>query len=314
MIALQAPAFWRERNAWQSKLLAPLAFVYAHVARLRLTLSPQTKQFSIPIICVGNATLGGAGKTPVCRYVHDMLRATGQAKNPCVVMRGYRGSQKGPLLVTPTHSVADIGDEAVMQARHLPVIVGRNRSAAILYAIRMGFDAILTDDGLQSPFYRDFNLLVVDGPYGFGNGKVFPAGPLRMKLADTLARVDAVCVIGGGMGLPMLDKPSYEAQMRADSAPFPNQPVIAFAGLGRPEKFRETLYALDQPVQFFVPFPDHHLYTVHELESLARRGLPLLTTEKDWVRLPKEWQQKVSFLPVQLLVQNGEALVRSLPV
>jgi tetraacyldisaccharide 4'-kinase len=253
----------------------------------------------VPVICVGNPTVGGAGKSPTTQAIAARLAALGET--PAIVTRGYGGSLQGPVLVDPAaHTPAEVGDEALTHAALFPTVVGRDRLAAARLAVEAGASIVVMDDGFQNPsLAKDLSLLVVDGAVGFGNGRVLPAGPLRAPFLPQLALAHALVVVGDGeAGEAVADlarkagKPVLAAGLVPDAAalaPFLGRNVLAFCGIGRPEKFVETLGQAGIRNAVLRPFPDHHAYAEEDAAQLlgeaARTGLPLVTTAKDRVKL-----------------------------
>jgi tetraacyldisaccharide 4'-kinase len=280
---MRAPDFWRHDGPL-ARLLAPLGRLYgASVARKAGTAHPA--RAGVPVICVGNLTAGGSGKTPVAIAIAGALIARG--RTPFFLTRGYGGKQKTPLRVPPDADAARVGDEALLLAGAAPVIVAADRAAGARLAVREGADVIVMDDGHQNfSLAKDLSLVVVDGAAGFGNGRMIPAGPLRESVAQGLARADAVIVMGAGNpDLAGFAGPVLRAHLVTDAASFAGRPVFAFAGIGRPEKFIESLRGAGVPVAGTRFFPDHHPYSAAEIAALKATGLPLVTTEKDIVRL-----------------------------
>lgn len=287
---MKTPDFWR-RHDWQSLLLAPFGWIYGALT-LRRMARPGWRA-PVPVISVGNFTAGGAGKTPTAIAIAKALIARGE--RPFFLTRGHGGREAGPLRVDPSRqSAGDIGDEPLLLVRHAPVIVARDRAAGARLAIAAGASCLVLDDALQNPaLAKDFSLAVIDGGFGFGNGRCVPAGPLRAPVAASLARVDAVLVIGKdetGAGRAVAGEiPVFAAEMRPSMGAevLAGREVAAFSGIGRPEKFRDTLTALGAKVVAFHAFADHHAFTDAEARSLlASAGeRTLVTTEKDHVRL-----------------------------
>jgi tetraacyldisaccharide 4'-kinase len=294
---MREPAFWHRPSSWKSHLLRPLAALYGAVAARRL----QREGFDagIPVLCVGNYHMGGAGKTPTVLALADMLRELGET--PVVLSRGYGGKLRGPVLVDPAgHNAADIGDEPLMMASHLPVVVARDRIDGVALARSRRASVILMDDGFQNPaIAKDASLIVIDGIRGVGNGKVFPAGPLRAPLPPQLARTDALVVVGegaasksiaasiaarGGQVFPAHLKPDAQSLSR-----LAGKRALAFAGIGDPQRFFRTLRANGIEVTQQRAFADHHPFSPSEIETLLadakRDALVLVTTEKDLARL-----------------------------
>jgi tetraacyldisaccharide 4'-kinase len=293
---MRAPEFWRQEGGLAGRLLAPAGCALAHAGRLRRYAARPTI-LPVPVICIGNLVAGGAGKTPVALAVGQYLRARGA--NPHFLLRGYGGRLPGPVQVDPQrHSARDVGDEALLLAAAGPSWVARDRAAGGLAALRDGAGIVVMDDGFQNPgLFQDLSLLVVDGAYGFGNGRVMPAGPLREPIADGLDRADAVVVMGpdrAGISATVA-KTAEIPILGASLTPTPAAEalagcrIIAFAGIGRPEKFFDSLAALPCTLVATHPFPDHHRYTDDELAALRRDAAGsdalLVTTAKDAARL-----------------------------
>jgi tetraacyldisaccharide 4'-kinase len=294
---MRAPSFWWRDGAATAKLLGPLAAVYGAVAARRL--AQPGRQAGIPVLCVGNLTLGGAGKTPVAIAVTRLLKAA--LRRPFVLSRGYGGRLAGPIEVDAArHTARDVGDEPLLLARVAPTIVARDRVAGAEAARKAGASVVVMDDGFQNPSLRkDVSLLVVDGRRGIGNACVFPAGPLRAPLDAQLDRADGIVVVGEGTGAAGLTAragarglPVFHGKLLPDqavTAGIADGKVLAFAGIGDPEKFFATLVACGIEASIKLRFPDHHRYTAAEAEALLkeaeRQGLALVTTEKDLVRL-----------------------------
>jgi tetraacyldisaccharide 4'-kinase len=263
------------------------------------------------VICVGNLTAGGSGKTPVALAIGARLKAKGL--RVFFLTRGYGGSESGPLEVTSSsHTATQVGDEALLLARSAPTIVARDRATGAALAEEKGAEVIVMDDGHQNfTLAKDLSLVVVDGETGFGNGRMIPAGPLREPLAQGLARADAVVVMqGGDPDLAGYPGPRLHARLMAKDNDFKGKAVFAFAGIGRPEKFLSSLKdagAIVTGTQFFA---DHHPFTAEEISALkARAGDALLvTTEKDLVRLGGKDRADVSALPVEACFDDEPAL------
>ncbi|GIQ72479.1 tetraacyldisaccharide 4'-kinase [Bradyrhizobium sp. RD5-C2] len=294
---MREPAFWHRPSSWTSQLLRPLAALYGAVAARRMQHSGVDA--GIPVICVGNYHVGGAGKTPTVLALAKLLRELDE--RPVVLSRGYGGRLAGPAKVDrDSHTAADIGDEPLMMAATLPVVVSRDRAAGLALARAQNASVILMDDGFQNPsVLKDTCLIVIDGTRGVGNGRVIPAGPLRAPLSPQLERTDALIVVGEGSGakkiaadLAARGKPILLAHLRPDEASLSalrDQRVLAFAGIGDPARFFNTLRASGVDVVRNTAFPDHHTFTKDEIEQLVADArsdaLTLVTTEKDLARL-----------------------------
>jgi tetraacyldisaccharide 4'-kinase len=299
------PEFW-ERPGPLPRLLAPLGWAYGAAGRLRRAAATPWRA-PVPVLCVGNLVVGGAGKTPVAMDLARRLIERGE--RPHLLSRGYGGRLAGPIQVDPArHGYREVGDEALLLARVAPTWIARDRAAAAKAAIAAGATALVLDDGFQNPsLVQDLKIVVVDGLYGLGNGYVLPAGPLREPAASGLARADAVVVMGeaaSGFALPPVAPPVLRAHLvlREGAAVLQGARVVAFAGIGRPQKFFEFLDRCGARVVARHGFADHHPYTAAALEPIlaeaARRDAQVLTTEKDRVRIPKELRDRITPVPV----------------
>jgi tetraacyldisaccharide 4'-kinase len=318
---MRAPDFWGPRAGPGGRLaacaLAPLsgAFGLAGCARQCLT---RPWQSEVPVICVGNLTAGGAGKTPCVLSIVERLAA--RSIDAHILIRGYGGRARGPLRVDPErHDAREVGDEALLLAAQAPTWVGAKRCATARAAIAAGAQILVMDDGFQNPsLAKDLSLIVVDGGYGFGNGRVMPAGPLREPVVRGLARAQAVVVMGedatgiaDGLGNRL-------AMLHARLAPEPGGPVldgqavVAFAGIGRPDKFFETLGDGGARVVARHAFADHHPYKKYELTRMVNEaeaaGARMVTTEKDAVRLPATWRERIDVVRVRVEWADSDAL------
>ena len=294
---MRAPSHWQQPPRLLARLLAPVAALYGLAGRLRARLTVPYRA-SVPVICLGNVTAGGTGKTPLAIALAERLRAAGHA--PVFLTRGYGGHMAGPVLVDPAAmSAAEVGDEALVLARHARTVVARDRRAGANAAVRAGASVIVMDDGYQNPsLHKDVNLLVADAGAGLGNGLLIPAGPLRERPEAALARADALIVVGPGdaadrlanlaraRGLPVFAAALVPA---GDTAAIGGKRLLAFAGIGRPQKFFDSLAAAGARVRLTRAFPDHHPFTERQAQALlddARaHALELVTTEKDMARL-----------------------------
>jgi tetraacyldisaccharide 4'-kinase len=310
---MRPPEFWSRppgRPGIAARLLAPFAAMYGAVVRARLRRSPQLRP-NVPVICIGNLTLGGAGKTPVAIAILERLKAL--RASPVALTRGYGGSLNGPVMVEPDHIAAEIGDEPILLARHAPTVVAKDRAAGARACVAAGAGVIVMDDGFQNPsISKDLSIAVVDSESGFGNGRVFPAGPMRESARDGLKRADAVVLMGRG---PF--DPGHPRTLRADirapfAAPFDGRRVVAFAGIGRPEKFFHSLERAGAEIVSVFAYPDHHVFDdadIDRMRALAKaRGAVLATTEKDFVRLSPRLRRGILTLPVEVRFEDERAL------
>lgn len=309
MIQLTAPRFWYQKASWRSAVLWPLSVLYRVTTKLRTAFATPYKS-SLRVICIGNVTAGGAGKTPVAIA---LVHATA-ANRPVFLMRGYRGTSAAATLVTKPDAAIH-GDEAVVLAEHAPVIVAKDRAAGLRLAETSGFDLVIADDGFQNPhFIKSASVLVFDGGVGIGNGAYMPAGPLREPLREALLRANAAVVIGDdktNLRGELFSVPVFGAAF--DTSMRPSGRYLAFAGIGRPDKFFDTLKRAGFDLAETVSFPDHHAYSDSDMErlySLAQRHQAhLITTEKDRVRLSARHAAMVTALPVTLEIEDIAGLV-----
>lgn len=317
---MRAPDIWTQTGT-AARLavcaLAPLGTIYgatvAWKARHAMPYRPKAN-----VICVGNLTAGGSGKTPVTVAIARALTARGL--RPVILSRGYRGRIRGPAFVDPeASSAADTGDEPLLLARAAPVIVARNRAHGAQLADAEGFDVIVMDDGHQNfGVDKDLSIVAVDAETGFGNGRVLPAGPLREPVAQGLARAGAVILAGDGMPpLPGFNGPILRAHLvPADTEGLKGKQVIAFAGIGRPQKFFDTLQRLGVTIIEACRYADHHAYTASDIARLKAKardhGAMLITTEKDFVRLTPLQRENIAVLPVRAVFDDAAALDRLL--
>lgn len=309
------PAFWQGRpDHPAARLLAPAAALYGAMTARRM--ERPGRRAPCPVICLGNFTLGGAGKTPAARAIAMIARSHGA--DPVFLSRGYGGRLPGPVRVEPgVHDAREVGDEPLLLARDAATVIARDRPAGAVLCAQLGATVIVMDDGLQNPsLEKDLVLAVVDGGAGHGNGRVFPAGPLRAPARCQWPHVGGVILIGdgeagervaaeaAGRGLPV-----HRGRLAAEGAAFAGRPVLAFAGIGRPQKFFDTLAGVGARHAGTRAFPDHHPYRPAELDALvaeARRlGAGLVTTEKDAMRLPRGFAE---VLPVRLVFEHPDAV------
>ncbi len=299
-VSRREPSWWYGTSSWPwPRVLAPVSAIYGRVAAARLG-SPPRYRSRLPVICIGNFTAGGTGKTPLTLEVSRMLRECGE--RPVVLSRGYGGRINGPHAVDLARdTAADVGDEPLLMARSLPVFIARDRvaGAQAAEADPRGFSVILMDDGLQNPsLHKDLTIAVVDGRRGFGNGRVIPAGPLRAPLAVQLPQAGLI-VVNGGVPADALHRVSEsgftgpilttDVAPQDDLAGLMQQPIVAYAGIGAPERFFDLLTRHGTAIVERVAFGDHHAFTTADAERLlALAGLhsaTLVTTEKDLARL-----------------------------
>lgn len=324
------PRWWYHRRAGPRALrplLALAAAAWTWAGRRRLHRA-RPQRVDAPVICVGNLTLGGSGKTPVVQAVAARLAARGAAVH--VLLRGHRGRLRGPVRVDlAAHDAAEVGDEALMLARGAPTWIARDRLAGASAAVAAGASVIVLDDGHQNPgLTKNLTLLVIDGEtrdgeWPFGDGAVFPAGPLREPLAEGLARADAAIILlpadleqaDPALIATLASLPVLTARLQPTQKP-PAGPQVGFAGVGKPWKVERALTAAGCQLVDFLPLADHAPLAeglLKVLEARARAlGAGLVTTEKDWVRLPPAWRSRVESWPVQAVFDDETALDRLL--
>ena len=322
---MRAPAFWwKPGRGGRGRLLTPAAGVYGAAAWLRLQASGRSA--GLPVVCLGNLTVGGSGKTPAALAVARLLLAAHQ--RPFFLSRGYGGRLAGPLTVNlSVHGAADVGDEPLLLARLAPTIVARDRVAGAQAARYAGAKVVVMDDGFQNPSLRkDLAILVIDGRRGIGNGRIIPAGPLRAPLAAQIARAHALLVVGPGDGATSVVEIAgrrglalFHGRLEPDRqtlGALAGRKILAFAGIADPPKFFATLDEAGLAVAERREFADHHRYAPVEaqalLEEAQAKNLLLLTTEKDHVRLTGDPQlaelaARAAVLPVHLVIDELEA-------
>jgi len=325
---MHEPGFWWRKARFRAALLAPVAGIYGAIAARRMARTGA--RAGVPVLCIGNFTLGGAGKTPTTMMLATMLAAAGE--RAFCLSRGYGGSLTGPKLVAHADHATQVGDEPLMLARVAPTIVARDRVAGAELARQLGASVIVMDDGLQNAsLAKDFTIAVVDGKRGIGNGMVFPAGPLRAPLSAQLARSDALLVVGEDSGAADViasakarGLPVLHGRLIPDAAAvaaLQGRKVLAFASIADPEKFFTTAREAGIAVAQRKAFPDHHRFTGEEAAGLImdaeHDGLALLTTEKDRARmigdpLTETLAERVHVLPVTMAVKETEELRRLL--
>lgn len=314
---MRAPDFWGgDGSGLLPLLLSPIASLYAGATARRM--AKPGWQAPVPVICCGNATAGGAGKTTVSLDLGQRLARRGIAVH--FLLRGYGGKLRGPVRVDPAlHDSRAVGDEALLLAAERPAWISADRAAGARTAVAAGAQAIIMDDGLQNPtLAKDLSLLIVDGNFGFGNNRVIPAGPLREPVAAAAARCRAAVIIGedetNAAALLPPRMPVLRAHLRpgADAAMLAGQPVYAFCGIANPKKFFATLGEVGAVVAGRAPFADHYPYDEGDMrEILAEadrlRAIPV-TTRKDFVRIPPAYRSRVTVVTVSLEWEEPAAI------
>ncbi|MBR2300121.1 MAG: tetraacyldisaccharide 4'-kinase [Alphaproteobacteria bacterium] len=309
---MKTPQYWQHQNLISS-LLTPIGALYSMATALRLKwIKPY--QANVPVICIGNITAGGVGKTPVSIALAELLKANG--KNPFFISRGYGGSLSGVLIDLKKHTPQEVGDEPLMLAAVAPTVVCADRGIAAQIAEKNGADVLIMDDGFQNPtLKKDLSFLVFNGELGIGNGKTIPAGPLREGLKSGLKRADGVIFIGRDKYelLKQINKPVFRVLIKEERPAHHNTKVIAFAGIGYPQKFYNSLQKCGLAVANSYDFPDHHFYTKDELKALIKKGktknLPIYTTLKDYVKIPQNLQKSFNVLNIKAQFEDKNQIL-----
>ena len=318
---MKAPKFWQDKTSIRAKLMTPVAKIYRGLAKVRSAFCRSYKA-KIPVICVGNINVGGTGKTPVCLALGKLLSQAGRSY--FYLNHGYQ-SRVQHVQVTPEHTPFMVGDEAMLLAAQAPTIVDRKRAKGAKLAERLGAPLLIMDDGFQNPgLKKDFSFVVVDGTYGFGNGRCLPSGPLREPIETGLKRANAVIIVG-------TDTWGVSAKVQEIAPNLPifggrfcpnanvmkalkNQSIVAFAGLGRPEKFFNMLTEAGLDVISTDVFPDHYTYTRFDWEALKEKAgdKTMVTTTKDAVKLPPEALKEVVVIDGDFVYDEPEKVLSAL--
>ena len=325
---MKPPLFWinpPEKPGIAARMLWPLSCVWSFLDKRRWVQGAHLR-LPVPVVCIGNINMGGTGKTPT--VIEVVTRLIDLGKTPHIVSRGYGGTLQGPIQVSERgHSADEVGDEPLLLAAFAPCWVSKDRGAGAQAAVAAGADVIVLDDGMQNPSLAvDLTVLVADAQIGFGNQRVFPAGPLRQTVEAGLDRADLVLAIGAvasrklffaSLSLPV-DTPTAGGALEPLETGMEWQGLraLAFAGIGRPEKFFDTLRALGADIVASHSFADHQKLAPSMLRRMEGEAdalhAQMVTTEKDAVRLPVSYRQKVLTLPVRLQLDDPEPLVMAL--
>lgn len=304
---MRTPEFWKTNNII-SRILTPLGELYALGTKCRLKFK-KTQKVDIPVICIGNLTAGGTGKTPTAISLAIMLQNAGL--HPNFLSRGYHGTLQNTQVNPSKHTPQQVGDEPLLLAQIAPTFINADRYQGALMAQQNQAQCVLMDDGFQNPsLYKDLSFLVIDGNFGFGNKKCIPAGPLREHISDGVKRAQAALIIGDdeynlSATLPL---PCFKGKIIAQKPDLKNNRVIAFAGIGRPQKFYTSL--LEQGIELVktFDFPDHHFYTEEELQNILaeakEKQLDVITTGKDFVKIPSHLQPQFKVLNITIQWEN----------
>jgi len=307
---LKAPLFWQKKHSWQGSILRPLGHMWSLGSLCHRKMSNPSK-IPVPVISIGNISLGGAGKTPLVSYLASHFH------HCAIVTRGYGSMADTVIHVQDDHDFKAVGDEPLLLSKHAPTFVAPNRYKGAMAAVKKNHDLIILDDGHQHyKLYKDISLLVVDGHLGWGNEQVFPSGPLREPIHRALHRCTALIIIGPdtwGIKTWVKDRvPLFQGNITTlFQKPSSSKPYGAFAGIAYPEKFLRLLNDLHIHVSPFLTYPDHHVFTPHDLGVLEKltQTHTLLTTEKDWVRLPLALRQAIVPVPITLIFDGSNDLL-----
>lgn len=312
---MKTPSFWKEQS-FISNCLQPLGKVYALITGLRLRLKAPYKA-KCPVICIGNLTAGGTGKTPVSLSIAEILQQMGY--KPFFVSRGYGGRIHNVVVNKEVHTPKQVGDEPLLLSECAPTVVNPDRAAAAKLAIAHGADCLVMDDGFQNPgLYKDVSFLVFDGSYGIGNQRVIPAGPLREPFDTGIKRAQAIIILGEDKtGLAKRTSlPVFYGQVKEEQPTENKRIVLAFAGIGHPEKFYNSLQKCGLKIAKTHNFPDHYFYTRAELNKLIdeaeKNDWDIYTTSKDFVKIPVSLQAKIKVLKIKVEWQKKDELIEFL--
>ncbi len=314
---LRSPKFWNDESSAFVKILDPIAKAYSFMSNMRLNSVTPVKA-EVPVVCIGNVVIGGAGKTPTVELVCNLLRE--EFQNPNILTAGYGGYLKNVVRVDPKlHSYLQVGDEALLSANVAPTWIGRNRVNSSKAAVACGADVLVMDDGLQNnSLEKDLKILVIDSKQAFGNGHLIPAGALRELPESGINKSDIALIIGGRneelenrIKSVKPSMPIFRAKMEV-TAPVKveNNRVVGFCGLGYPAKFKKTLLECGYDLVDFVSFSDHHPYTITEIQKLINGAksvdATLLTTMKDFVKIPAVFRNEMSVIEIKLVPENDD--------
>ncbi|MGH1404875.1 MAG: tetraacyldisaccharide 4'-kinase [Alphaproteobacteria bacterium] len=312
---IKTPHFWYRQKSTPPPFieyaLQPLSALY-NLGNTINQSQQQTQKAKIPVICVGNITAGGSGKTPSCIALHALIDSENIANNAYFLTRGYGGSNKSTRCITGQEGANETGDEPLLLSKHAETIVSMNRYNGAIHACELGAELIIMDDGFQNQtLYKDLSFLIVDGSMGFGNGKTLPSGPLRESVEHAIKRADAIIFIGKDRRgiLPEIKSsssslPVFLANITAQTMPDKERPYIGFAGLGHPDKFKDTLLDCGTKLIDFIPFADHYPYSNADMDKLIKQAqnnnAQLITTEKDILRIPPPYRAQIQTLPIKV--------------
>ncbi len=314
---LKTPIFWKKKRLL-SFILIPFSYLY-YLVHIFFSKIKKEVKIGIPIICIGNATIGGSGKTPIVIKLRSLLKK--KIANIFVLTRGYKGLLKGPSLVNNNHSFIDVGDEAILHLKSGKTCISKNKIEGANFCKKNDANLIILDDGLQSKsIKKDISILVIDGNYGFGNNRLFPAGPLRETIKKTLKKCDAILIIGkinfNNQDFIFDKKKIFFAKKVMKIKKLKYKKLIAFSGLGNNQNFFDGLKNLGFHLFKFIEFPDHHKYQekeIKEIIDLAKfEKLSIVTTMKDFIRVPSQYKKYINIVDLEILIENESSFTNFL--
>lgn len=319
---MRAPEFWDNPHSRLTRLLSPLSWVYKKVVAFKQK-KAHPYQAKIPVICVGNLTVGGTGKTPVCLALADLLEK--HKKSFYFLTRGYKGKKQNLLVNAAQHNALDVGDEALLLAKKAPTIVDAKRARGAQTAERAGAHNLILDDGFQNTsLVKTFSFLVVDGKRGFQNQHLLPAGPLREPILQALNRADALIIAGKDkwgverfLKKNAVDIAVLTGQFMPDFSQLDalkGKQVLAFAGIGQPDKFFDMLQKYGVVVACKEVFPDHYMYSQFDIDRLLQKAgdMPIVTTAKDAVKIPKSFAKNIIVIEGGFVFDNPNMVLNLL--
>ena len=318
---LRAPNFWYKKNdSIYSLLLYPASLIFRFTTKIYLLLNKSVAS-NIPVICIGNLVVGGAGKTPVALKIGNILKLSGYS--PHFLTRGYAGNIKESILVNNNHTPMDVGDESIILSAVAPTWIGPNRVKSASIAEKNNAGCLIMDDGFQNPtIKKNFSIIVIDGKQGFGNRRVLPSGPLRESINRGLKRANAVIIVGEDkLNIKNFIKssiPCFSAKfdVSKNEEIFKGKNVTAFAGIAYPRKFFDTLEDQGAKILEKVTFPDHYIYKENDLlkliETANNNKSILVTTKKDLIRIPENYQSIIHKLEGEIILKDEELLKKTL--
>ncbi len=300
---------WKNNN-FISYLLLPLSIVYYTIYKI-YRLFKKEKKCNIPVICIGNVTLGGAGKTPTVIKIRKLL--SNDFSNIFVLTRGYKGKACGPLIVKKNSSFRNVGDESLLHYKYGPTCVAKNKFAGVRFSENLGCDLILMDDGLQSvDIKKDLRILVIDSNFGFGNKKLLPSGPLREKVSESINRSQLILIIGNNKrfieSYSFPGEKVFFAKKEISTDKIKTKNLLVFSALGDNNNFHNSLIEKGYQIKRKKEFPDHHIFKKEEIHKILleakNRKLSIICTEKDYIKVPTKFKKKITPVKMRLKIER----------